>query len=179
MIEVKDLTLSDISHDILLNFNHHQVITKKWVNKNNKWELSATSDLREWNEEKRIWISEYLRQQIGRGGSVVAAFDGNNLIGFCCIDGCLVGSSAKYANMTMLFVDDKWKKLGIGKKLFDKIFMCAVKMKADKLFISAIPSLETVAFYFKMGCEDAKEIISEYVDTAHDRYLEYSLATSI
>jgi len=27
-----------------------------------------------------------------------------------------------------------------------------------------------------MGCEDAKEIISEYVDTDQDRYLEYSLA---
>ncbi len=177
MIEVRDLTINDISSDILLNFNHHQVITKKWVNKNNKWELSATSDLREWNKEKRVWISEYLRQQIGQGGSVVAAFDSNILVGFCCVDGCLAGNTAKYANMTMLFVDDKWKRRGVGRMLFDRICMCAVKMKADRLFISAIPSFETVAFYFNMGCEDAREIISEYVDTDQDRYLEYSLTT--
>ena len=176
MIEIKELTINDISIGILLNFNHHQVITKKWVNRNNNWELSDCSDLRKWNEEKRIRISGYLRQQIGRGGSVVAAFDSNILVGFCCLDGRLAGNTADYANMTMLFVDDNWKRCGVGRKLFERICMCAAKMKAEKLFISAIPSLETIAFYFKMGCEDAKEIISEYVDTDQDRYLEYSLA---
>ena len=48
-------------------------------------------------------------------------------------------------------------------------------MNADKLFISAIPSFETVSFYLSMGCKDANEIIFEYVDTDEDRYLEYSL----
>ncbi len=179
MIEVKDLIIDDITPDILLNFNHHQIIRKKWVNCGNKWELVETSDLREWSKEKRIWISEYLRQQIERGGSAVAAFDGDALIGFGCVDGCLAGETAKYANVTMLFVDDKWKRKGVGGKLFDKICTCAAKMKADRLFISAIPSFETVAFYFNIGCEDAREIISEYIDTDQDRFLEYSLTSSI
>ena len=48
-------------------------------------------------------------------------------------------------------------------------------MGADKLFISAVPSYEPVAFYFKMGCLDAEEVIDEFVDTEFDRYLEYSL----
>ena len=52
-------------------------------------------------------------------------------------------------------------------------------MYADKLFISAIPSFETIAFYFNIGCGDAKEIISEYVDTDQDRYLEFVLTTSV
>lgn len=179
MIEVKELTIRDISADILLDFNHHQLITKKWVNRDNNWELSDTSDLREWNEEKRIWISGYLRQQMERGGALVAAFDSNVLVGFCCVDGYLAGITAEYANMTMLFVDDNWKRRGVGRKLFERICMYAEKMKAEKLFISAIPSAETIAFYFKMGCEDAKEIIPEYVDTEQDRYLEYTLTTSI
>ena len=179
MIEVKDLTTNDISPDMLLNFNHHQIITEKWVNRNKKWELVATSDLREWNTEKRIWISDYLRQQIERGGSVVAAFAGDILVGFCCVDGYLVEKTAKYANMTMLFVDDKWKRKGVGRKLFEKICIYAKRMDADKLFISAIPSLDTIAFYFNMGCEDAREIISEDVDTDKDRYLEFALTTSV
>ena len=53
------------------------------------------------------------------------------------------------------------------------------EMKADKLFISAVPSFETVAFYFSMGCQDTQELIEEYMDTEHDRYLEYSLTESI
>jgi len=179
MIEVKELTVNDITPDMLSCFNHHQTITQKWVNNNEKWELSETFELREWNREKRIWISEYLRQQIERGGSVAAAFDGDVLVGFCSVDGRLAGKTVKYANLTMLFVDDKWKRKGVGRRLFDKICMCAAEMKADKLFISAIPSFETVAFYFNMGCEDARERISEYIDTEQDRYLEYSLITSI
>lgn len=179
MAEIKDLTVKDISSDILLSFNHHQVITQKWVNKNNKWKLTAASELREWDREKRIWIAEYLRRQIERGGAVVAAFEENVLIGFCSIDGGISGNTAKYANMTMLFVDDEWKRKGIGRKLFKRICMCAAKMNADKLFVSAIPSFETVAFYFDMGCKDAGEIVSEYVDTDRDRCLEYSLVELI
>jgi len=179
MVIIKDLTINDIYPDMLLNFNHHQVITKKWVKESGRWELTTTSELREWSREKRIWISAYLRQQIERGGSVVVAFAENVLVGFCCVDGFLVGNTAKYANMTMLFVDDNWKRKGIGKKLFERICLCAAKMKADKLFISAIPSLDTITFYCNMGCEDAREIISEYVDTEQDRYLEFILTTSV
>ena len=175
MIEVKELTVNDITPDMLSSFNHHQTITKKWVNSNEKWELAETFELREWNREKRIWISEYLRQQIERGGSVAAAFDGDVLVGFCSVDGRLAGKTVKYANLTMLFVDDGWKRKGVGKTLFREICQCAAGIKAEKLFISAIPSFDTVAFYFSMGCVDAKEIIPEYIDTDQDRYLECPL----
>lgn len=177
MIRIIDLAVNNITSNMFLNFNHHQMITKKWVHNNNRWELAEDSDLREWDNEKRIWITEYLRQQIERGGSTVVAYDGDVLVGFCCVDGYLLGKTANYANLTMLFVDDKWKRNGVGKKLFGEICKHAVKMKADKLYISAIPSFETVEFYFNMGCEDAKEMISEYIDTENDRYLEYSFTT--
>ena len=174
MIKTKELYVNDITSDMLSDFHHHQLITEKWV-KNHVWELVETSELREWDDEKRLWIPNYLKEQIGRGSSVVAAYDGDVLIGFGSLDGCLAGESAKYANLTMLFVDDKWKRKGIGKNLFDKLCMCARNMGADKLFISSIASAETVAFYFSMGCEDAGEIIPAYVDTEQDRYLEYSI----
>ena len=178
MIEYKTLSVTDIVPDMLINFNHYQRIKKKWVRNNKVWELRDASDMREWNHEKRIWITEYLRRQIERGGSVVVAFNGDIIVGFCCVDGYLLGKTAKYANMTMLFVDDNWKRKGIGKKLFHEICKCAVNMQADKLYISAIPSVETIAFYFSMGCEDTKEMIADYMDTENDRYLEYLLWTT-
>ena len=70
--------------------------------------------------KKKKWISQYLQQQIERGGFVVAAFDEDILIGFCSIDGYLLGKTAKYANMTMLFVDDRYKRKGIEKNCFLK-----------------------------------------------------------
>jgi Acetyltransferase (GNAT) family. len=166
---------ANIASDMFKSFHHHQAITKKWVNDDNNWTLKDASDLREWDDEKRIWISEYLRKQIERGGSVIGAFNDNVFNGFCCVDGFLLGETAKYANLSMLFVDDDWKRRGIGKSLFKAACECAKKIGADKLFISAVPSFETIAFYFNMGCTDAEETISEYVDTDNDRYLEFKL----
>ncbi len=179
MMEIKNLTIKDISSDMLLNFNHRQIITKKWVRRTDRWELTKAFELREWDEEKRKWIAAYLGRQIERGGLVIAAFAENILVGFCSVDGGLSGNTAKYANMTMLFVDDNWKRKGIGRNLFERICVCAAKLNADKLFISAIPSRETIAFYFALGCEDAGEIVTEYVDTDEDRYLEYALTKMV
>ena len=175
MIELKDLTINDIAPDMLLNFDHRSMITKMWVDRSGSWELTAASDVHEWDKEKRMWASGYLRSQLEQGGSVTAAFDGDNIVGFSSIDGDLSGERAKYANLTMLFVDDRWKRKGIGRKLFDRICTNAARMGADKLFISAVASYETIAFYFSMGCEDAKEIISDFIDTDEDRCLEFSL----
>ena len=113
-----------------------------------------------------------MSQQIHRGGVTVGAFYRTRLIGFCCVDGVLSGKSAKYANLTMLFIDDAWKRNGIGKMLFQEACHHAKALGAEKMFISAIPSVETIAFYFKMGCCDTKEIIEAFVDSEDDRYLE-------
>lgn len=175
MFRFVSLTVDDITSEFLMSFHHHQVIEKKYVFANGKWEISEAHDIGEWSDKKRAWVASYLRRQIESGGAIVGAFDGDMLVGFCSVDGYLRGDSAKYANLTMLFVDDEYKRKGIGKSLFNAICVHALKRGADKLFISAVPSVETVAFYFSVGCVDAKEIISEYVDTEEDRYLEYSL----
>lgn len=169
--DLKQLSISDITPELLDDFEHLQKITKRWI-KNEVWELTDASILREWSAEKRIWIAEYMCQQIERGGITVGAFFHEHLIGFCCVDGILSGNSAKYANLTMLFIDDNWKRNGIGKTLFQKACQHAIKLGAEKLFISAIPSVDTIAFYFKMGCVDANEVVNAFVDSKDDRYLE-------
>ena len=174
-ITTRLLTFSDIFPEMLDSFKHKQIISDKWVKNGDHYELTKTNEVREWSDDKKIWISQYLYQQMNRGGFAVGAFFNNKIVGFSCLDGILQGISEKYVNLTMLFVDDKWKRKGIGKKLFKQMCLCAEKMKADKIFISAIPSYETVAFYSVMGCSDAREIINIFVDTENDRYLEYDL----
>lgn len=175
---IKQLHTSDISPGLLGTFVHSQKITKKWVKENGAWELTNASILREWSAEKRIWITEYMRHQIDRGGITVGAFICEQLIGFCCVDGMVYGNSAKYANLTMLFVDDNWKRNGIGKFLLQEACEHAKKLGAAKIFISAIPSAETIAFYLKMGCVDATEIVDSFVDSEDDRHLELTVAIS-
>lgn len=174
-ITIRFLTPSDIYPEMLESFNHKQIISNKWVKNGDRYELTKTHEVREWSREKRIWISQYLYQQMDRGGFAVAAFSNSKIVGFSCLDGILQGISEKYVNLTMLFVDDEWRRNGIGKKLFKQMCLCAEHMKADKIFISAIPSYDTISFYFNMGCSDAKYIVDSFVDTENDRYLEYNL----
>lgn len=177
--DVKQLNTADIAPGLLNDFAHCQKIMKKWVKREGAWELSDASIIREWSAEKRIWITEYMRQQIDRGGITVGAFNDGQLIGFCCVDGTVSGNSAKYANLSMLFVDDNWKRNGIGKLLFQEARKHAIKLGAEKMFISAIPSAETIAFYLKMGCVDAGEIVESFVDSEDDRYLELMVIPQI
>jgi len=171
-IIITQLQRTSIFPGLLDGFAHSQKITKKWVKRNDAWELTDTALLREWSAEKRVWITEYMCQQIDRGGITVGAFCDDRLIGFCCVDGVISGNSAKYANLTMLFVDDNWKRNGIGTLLLQEARKHVIKLGAEKIFISAIPSAETVAFYLKMGCIDANEIVGNFVDSEDDRYLE-------
>ena len=117
----------------------------------------------------------YLDRQIRAGGRAVAAFSGDKIIGFASLGGDIEETSGRYVNLTMLFVDDGWQRKGVGTALFGRICALAKEMTADKIFISAIPSRETVEFYFKMGCRDADCILKSFVDTEEDRYLEYDL----
>ncbi len=166
------LSFSDISDDMLLSFNHRQAWNKQWVKQDSVWVLLDACKVREWSHEKRQWIAEYLREQIERGGSVFGAFDGNHLVGFCSIDGVLSGSNKQYANLTMLFVDDKYQGMGIGKSIIFSILREAKRLGASKLFVSAIPSERTIAFYMAMSFCDAKEVIPEFIDSDEDRLLE-------
>lgn len=175
MITVKSLSFSDISDNFLTDFSHKQQITAKWEKSNNKWVTVETDVLREWDTEKRKWIPSYLREQTERGGFVLGAFNDDELVGFSSVDGILLGERSKYANLTMLFVDDRFKRKGIGTLLFHCIKSCAADLNAEKLFISAIPSVDTIAFYFSMGCSDADEIIPQFIDNDEDRCLEFPL----
>lgn len=175
MIKIKSLSRKDISEDFLNGFNHEQRITAEWKKVNNVWITVETDVLREWDAEKRKWIPAYLKEQIDQGGVVLGAFHDNRLVGFASVDGILLGECAKYANLTMLFVDDAFKRKGVGRSLFCGIKKAACDLNADRLFISAIPSVDTIAFYFSMGCSDAEEIIPDFVDTDEDRYMECAL----
>ena len=120
MVKIIPLNTKNIASEMLFDFCHHQVITKTYIHDNNEWKTTDTYILREWSLEKKKWISQYLQQQIERGGFAVAAFDEDILIGFCSIDGCLLGKTAKYANMTMLFVDDRYKNSQFQQRVLQK-----------------------------------------------------------
>ncbi len=175
MIIYRKLREEDLEAGTLSQFCHEQRWDRQWVKGESTWVLESMCGCRQWNPEKRVWVSAYLKRQIQDGGSVVAAFDGQQMVGFACVEGQLKGAPVQYANLTMLFVDDRFQHRGIGKRLMEEIKKEASGRKADRLFISSIPSEDTVGFYFAVGCKDAEYIIPEFIDTEKDRPLELQL----
>ncbi|MBQ8187583.1 MAG: GNAT family N-acetyltransferase [Clostridia bacterium] len=170
-ITLKPLMLSDCTDDLLLHFRHCKAIRKQWIRSGKDWILTEKTDVRQWSDEKKHWIPSYLKAQLERNGSVTGAYDGAVLVGFSAVDGELYEG---YANLTMLFVDDEKQGLGIGRLLFRAACEAAAGLGADRLYISAIPSVETVAFYQAVGCRDV-EVLEPFVDTEFDRPMAIDL----
>lgn len=162
--DVRMLRPDQIGEDFLEGFAHEQRWTRQWMREGDGWALRETDKLRTWNDEKRRWIAGYLKEQIARGGCAFGAYAGERLIGFASADGPVVRGSA---NLTMLFVDDREQRRGVGSALFEAVCdRCA--RRAQGLYISAIPSQETVAFYEAMGCANVP-LMPEFMDSEDDR----------
>ena len=166
---------TDISDRFLDGFHHIQEWTKQYRRKDNTLELFDVFKTRVWSDEKRLWIASYLKDTVENGGIVLGAFEGEVLVGFAAIDGAVRGNVGRYINLSMLFVDDHHKRRGIGKALLNHSISEAKKLGGEKLFISSIPSFETVSFYLSMGAVFASEIVENLVDTEEDIYLEIKL----
>lgn len=119
-----------------------------------------------------------LKETFESGGMVFGAFDDTKLIGFCSVNHHFFGVRYKYVLLDQLFISNEYRGNGIGKKLFFLSADIAKSWGADKIYICAGSAEETVAFYFAIGCEEAKEINQElYEDDARDYQLEYDIMT--
>ncbi|MBQ4578224.1 MAG: GNAT family N-acetyltransferase [Clostridia bacterium] len=171
-MDIRKLTAADLRPGLLHDFNHIQNWTEQWVSTDAGWQLQPLSASRTWDAEKRVWMVSYLQAHLDRGGKLFGAFDGSRLVGFSAVDAPPIG---EYASLTLLFVDDDYKRQGLGRTLFRMAADAAKELGARKLFISSIPSPATVAFYFAMGCTDAAQCIPAFMDSETDRWLEVPL----
>ena len=176
---IRKVEPAELDGAFLWDFDTYQCCRRMWVKKDSQWSLERTSSVRQWSDGKKLQITRYLAWLIGAGGRVFGAFAGDRLVGFAALDKDYGGSREQYMNITMLFVDSRYQRRGVGKFLFDECAKEAGGLGAEKLFISSIPAENTVAFYFAMGCRDAEETIEDWIDMSYDRYLEYTIGKAL
>ena len=171
----REIHPTELDGAFLWDFDSYQCYHRMWEKQNDQWALKRTRVVRQWSDEKKLRITAYLSSLLSAGSCVLGAFVEERLGGFLALDKTPGGDRGQYRNLLLLFVDAGYRRLGIGKNLFIECVKKASAMGAEKLFISSIPAVETVAFYLAVGCEDAREIPSEWVDMPYDRYLEFTL----
>lgn len=122
------------------------------------------------------WHLRRFEQALAAGGSAYGCFDGGALVGYTVMGGEIFGQNERYLLLDQLFVSYKYRGSGIGRELFMMCAQKAARLGAEKLYICAGSSEDTMAFYDKLGCIPAAEVDEKlYADDPNDIQLEFAL----
>ena len=132
----------------------------------NAWRMNADSGAFElteidWTDHELPngldWHIEHFARTVSSGGKAFGCFDQGTLVGYATLGGHVFGMNEKYVLLDQLFVSEKYRGKGIGKELVSWCSKQAVLFGAEKLYICAGSSEDTIAFYERLGCRTAAE----------------------
>lgn len=176
-IEYRQLGREDITLSLFVGFNRRQEIVCVWKPLEGGWALVEEPSVEDWGVLHYRKLVDDLRRTVDEGGTVFAAFEGQQLAGFACIRGTRFGSRWQYAELCSIHVTCSRRREGIGRRLFGLCACAAAERGAELLYISAHPAEETVAFYTALGCTEAQETNEALAArTPAERQLEYAIS---
>lgn len=173
-MEYRELSLADSQR--IREINGSQFIGKAWREVDSMRQLVQIN----WQEDGLpngvTWHIEQLEHSLKKGGKAWGCFEEDTLIGYAVMEPEHFGETANYMLLDQMFISLEWRGKGIGRSLFKRCSQFAKDTGADKLYICAGSAEETVAFYFGIGCIEAKEINqSLYENDPRDYQLEYTV----
>ena len=127
------------------------------------------------SEQKLHHISS-LQDIYDRGGTIFGAFNGSKIVGVIALDNEFIGMNKNQLNLAGLWVENQYRKMGVGKALVELVKNKAREMGAKKLYVSATPSRNTVKFYMNRDFRLAKEINEKLFELEpEDIHMEFIL----
>ena len=119
-------------------------------------------------------IEDYIEDYDG-GGTFIGAFDGEKLVGLSGIGGKLIGENKDIIQLTSLWVSNKYRKKGIGRQLISMLKEKARQSGAEKLYVSAASSKNTVDFYRGAGFDLTTPVKELFEDEPKDIHMDMLL----
>jgi GNAT superfamily N-acetyltransferase len=116
------------------------------------WELNG------WPQGDLPGIKGKLHTCLDEGGAAWGAFDGDRLVGIAALDGRWYRSARDTLDLYFLHVSNDCRHNGIGRTLVEMTKERAREMGAKRLFVSGLPSLNTIRFYQAMGFDIAQDV---------------------
>ena len=142
-----------------------------WQRGPNGWALTPQKCIKNWTEEDKAFLASYFQKKCMREGSIAyGAFCKEKLVAFSLLETRPLGEQYAYFNLLGLFVTRNVRGQGLGTQLFQKACIEARKLGAKRLFLCVNPAEDTVAFYRKMGCTEAKLLIENLMQEEPDAY---------
>jgi len=175
---INELSLNDLTPDLLKHFNRYQEIRRCLRKENDKWVLKDNPFVEQWDETlKEEIVAVDFANCLKSGGIVWGVFNKRNeLIAFASLLSNFFGNQNQYLQLMQIHTSYEYRNKGIGKRLFN---VCADKARhfgAKKLYISTHSSEESQLFYENIGCVDALEINKKLAKhEPYDRQMEFVL----
>ncbi len=175
-VQYREVNINEIELDLFRAFQRKQIVTDCWRKENGKWIVKSDPFIDDWEISDYKELVRCLKNTVLSGGMVCGAFINHELKGFVSVEGALIGSNARYADLSSIHVSQDVRGQGIGRELFSIAKRFAISINAKKLYISAHSAVESQAFYHAMGCTEAEEYIQEHVEKEpYDCQLECGL----
>lgn len=157
-----DISYRDLNGNEVLRFeeiDRTEEITHIWYVRDDEMVLEEEHwHLTGWPPDELPRQREHLRECMESGGSAWGAFDGERLVGIAVLDGRWYGTAGETLDMYFMHVSNGYRHQGIGKLLTELVKERAREMGAKRLFVSGLPSLNTIGFYMAMGFDRAREV---------------------
>ena len=158
------------------SFVRHQTVTECWRKTGSDWKLVPIVYEENWSLEQCRKIAEDVRLHMNLDQTGFGAFVGERIVGFATVSHHIFGAKASYVELVCFQVSEEYRRQGIGKKLFSMVCEEALRLGAEKLYISSHSSKESQAAYRALGCTPAQEISATLVEAEpFDVQLEYRL----
>jgi len=115
-------------------------------------------DVKGWPPGERERDMTLLRDCFDHGGSFWGAFEGGALAGAAVLESRFIGRPRDQLQLKFLHVGRAYRRMGLGRTLFEMAVARARELGAKRLYISATPSENTIGFYLRRGCRVTEEI---------------------
>ena len=128
-----------------------------------------------WRPDAAAEQTPALLDRFERGGTFIGMFDAEALIGVSVLESARVGRDRDQMQLAYLYVSRPYRRRGVGIQLFEAAASLAREAGANALYISAVPTENTVDFYLNRGCVLAPEpdpaLLAAEPDDIHLLYL--------
>ena len=122
------------------------------------------------------WHLDRFKKTIVEGGYAFGCFDNDTLVGYGTLNREIFGVKSNYLLLDQLFVSKDYRNKNIGKQIASMCMKQAKALGADKLYLCAGSSEDTLAFYKRIGCVNAVEINEKLLEEdPNDLQLELEL----
>jgi predicted N-acetyltransferase YhbS len=150
MVTIRDLARNEIED--IWSIDRREVIENVYHLEHGSLVLRPEHyDMQGWPPGEAELYTPLLQESFDRGGWFCGAFDKARLVGVAILDNKFIGRDKDQLQLKFMHVSRGYRKLGLGRQLFDLARDKARQQGAKRMYISATPSENTVNFYLRRG----------------------------